>query len=242
MRIGIIEDQPNIVTLIQSLLKEMGGCEVLFTSANIKNSIENILFYKPELLLMDIELEDGMSFEILKNIDRASVKVIFITSYQHFALKAIKYSAVDYLLKPINVVEFKEAIEKARTIQNITNEKIKVNYLLENIQSQKLTKIVIESLTKIYVLQIDDIMRCEVSNNFVVFYLVNGNSHIATMQLKELEQMLPNNIFVRTHHSHLVNINKVKMVDKKNLLIHLNNDTIVPISERKKKDVLKLLK
>jgi len=208
--------------------------------ADSVNSAYDLINKKhPDLVLLDINLPDGTGFDLIKMFSHINFKVIFITAHEEYAIKAFKFSALDYILKPITAGDLIQAVEKAdETISKEENE-IKINAVLSNLE--KIKKIVLKTAESIHIVQVKNIIRCEADVNYTTFYLDNGESLLVSKTLKEYSELLETSGFFRTHQSHLVNFDHILRYDKtEGGHLVMNDESIVPVSSRKKDDLFKL--
>src|SRR5476649_2578734 len=238
----IIDDEFNNVENLQILLHQYcPEITIVATATNADSGIEAIQAHQPHLIFLDIQMPGKSGFELLKAFTGINFEIIFITAYDQYGIQAIKFSALDYLLKPINTNELKLAVEKARQ-KIITKQKdYNIVNLLEYIKSgnKEIPKIALPTLQEIMYVRVDNIIRCEASNNYTLFYLQNGEKVLVCKTLKEFAELLTPYNFIRTHQSHLVNLHFVKSLLKEDggsLL--LNDRTKVPIS-RQNRDIVK---
>jgi len=180
-------------------------------------------------------MPDGSGFDLLEILPNTNFKVIFTTASDAFALKAFKFSAIDYLLKPIDPDDLKEAVQRAKS-QSSTFERLSL--LKENMQGSK--KIALNTLEKIQIVKIDAIVRCESSVNYTTFYFEDGTKLLVTKTLKEFDKLLSDYTFLRVHQSHLVNTEFIKEFLKSNGELVMKDGTKVPVSTRKKAVVMKM--
>ncbi len=192
----------------------------------------------PEVVFLDIQMPDGSGFNLLESFNNANFHVVFITAYDQYALKAIKFSALDYILKPIDPQQLINAVEKVKKIapakiqspERITN-------LLKN--NKNISKIALPTLNGYRFVNIKDIIRCESDNNYTNFYLQTTEQLIVTRTLKEYEIMLKDDSFVRVHQSHLVNLDFVEQYIKGDGgTVIMSDGSEVEISRRKKETFL----
>lgn len=244
MKVVIIEDRENVRELLIELVKSDNDLNLVGTATTVKDGIELIDRVKPNIALLDIELPDGKTFDILKNIKHQNFKIVFITSHEDYAIEAFKYSAIDYLLKPIDPDDFFKAIDKAKQTINLEDQKLQLQSLLYNIQNSNNLdkKIVLNTANSIYVVQTENILRCESDDSYTTFYLVDGKEVTVSKKLKEYEESLEPFGFIRIHRSHLINLSQLDRFDKRGSIAHLLDGTKVPVSSRKKEQLLKLLK
>ena len=268
MDIFIVDDNPSIrkflIQVIPTLSKEY---RIIGVGASVEEGLISLEILKPDLLILDVELPDGKGFDILQKLSEKNEKgifewnVIFITAHDHYALRAIKYSALDYLLKPIDPEALEEALLKAvreinnkKILQNFTTTKLEI--LQQNLRqveqnenskkekdNAKDQKIVLSDAEKIYLVSVDEIVRCESNGNYTSFFLTNKRTITISQSIKVFEQMLPESIFYRVHRSHLINLAFFDFLDKKEGgTIHLKDGSLLPIAIRRKDDLLDRLK
>lgn len=236
-KVAIIDDEQNVRIVIKKLLGILFiNCEIVLEAASIKEALISIPDVKPDIVLLDIELEDGTGFSLLKQLPALDFKLIFITAFNQFAIKAFKYNALDYLLKPIDPTELKNAIEKAQKSVLDENE---LRKMIGNVEDEKPSQIVIKTVNKLHFIDIDDILYCQAEGAYAK---INTKKEcvLASKNLKHFEELLSERGFLRTHQSYLVNIAQIELL-KNNVLI-LKDKTEIPISIRKKSSIVKLLK
>jgi two-component system LytT family response regulator len=196
----------------------------------------------PDIVFLDIEISGGNAFQLLDILQPVKFDVIFTTAYDNYLLKAIRYSALDYLFKPINITELVAAVNKS--IQRNRNQNVsrKVELLLRAFQIQKPhTTIKVATPTGFHLVDIEDIIRCEAKGSYTNIFLANGKSYMSSKSLKEYEDLLPENIFFRSHHSHLINMNFIIKYNRgKGGEIEMKDKSIVPLASRRKNDFLQL--
>lgn len=244
LKIVIVEDDSQTVELIFEILNSF--CKD-FSIVGVANDIDSALKIIPEkspdLVLFDINLPDGTSFDIIQQLDNVNYKMIFITAHDKYAIRAIKLSALDYLLKPINPKELVEAVEHAKKLINEECSDIQLNALKNNTQKIKQVseKIVLKTMESIYLIDVIDIIRCESGGAYTFFYLNGGRKITVSRLLKDYDELLQNEGFFRVHQSHLININFIDKFDKKQggSLI-MKDGANVPVSYRKKDKLLKM--
>ncbi len=246
IRAVIIEDQAESRKKLRILLEK--NCPQVIIEAeaeSVEQGIKIIHEFKPELIFLDVHLKDATGFDLLNKIGQINFKIIFTTAYDNYAIKAFKFSAIDYILKPIDPTELKEAVTRCEQINiNITNQQDIVKTLSENVITDYLPqkKIVLSSSGKIHILKVADIIRCEAMNTYTLFYLKNGEQLLITKILKEYEDLLSEYNFLRIHKSHLVNMQYVNGFEKlSGSYVILSNGSKIPVAVRKKDEVLQWL-
>ncbi len=240
----IIDDENNNRELISNLLKSYAeNIEVVGMADSVETGYKCILDHKPGLIFLDIQMQDGTGFDLLKLFDKPDFKVIFVTAHEEFAIEAFKFSALDYLLKPLSPVSLLASLKKAEESLNNEELNLKLKTLLDNVNepAKNKRKIVLKTLERIYSVDIGDVIRFESDGGYTKVYLLDGKRIMVSRTLKEFDDFLSDTGFVRVHHSHLVNINHVFCFEKQESHIVMKDDSIVPVSNRKKEHVLELL-
>ncbi|QQT25541.1 LytR/AlgR family response regulator transcription factor [Sphingobacterium spiritivorum] len=238
----IIEDEAVIQKEIAYLVSAESDTRLTGSSDSVLSAVQLIELQQPDIILMDIQLRDGTAFDIIRLLKYNPQNIIFITAYDEFAIRAIKCGALDYLLKPIDHSEFKQAFERYRK----RNTDIKsgkqlslVQKLMENRQ-QIPEHIALPSLNQIRIITVQEIMYCRGDGPYTWFYLTNGEEQLASRPLKYYEELLQPPYFLRTHQSYLVNRRYVSGISNSENLV-LKNNQHVPVSARRKKNILQQL-
>ncbi len=239
MKIVIVDDEKNVRIVIKKLLALVStDYEVVGEAASIIEAKTVILNTDPDLVLLDIELEDGTGFDLLKQIDKPDFKLIFITAFNEYAIRAFKFNALDYLLKPIDPEELKVAIDKVKSTLNSQNE---LNLLLDNFEKNKTLKfqnLVVKTTQQTYFLPINNILYFQSDGSYSKIVTLN-KTILASKNLKHFQELVPEEFFIRTHQSYLVNKEHVAGLKGNNIV--LKNNVEIPISVRRKKDIKKML-
>lgn len=216
------------------------GVEVLATCQNVKEGIEAIRNVKPDVIFLDIQMQGETGFDLLSQLKSIDFEVIFTTAYSEFAIQAIKFSAIDYLLKPIDVTELQNAVARVKSKQN-GNMMERMQQLLQNMKSPapenyKLALPTAEGLTFI---KVNDIMYLKASGNYTEIFMTDGSKHLVSRNLKEYDDMLGEQNFFRIHHSSLVNVNCIKSyVRGEGGYVIMNDSSSLDVSRRKKEAFL----
>jgi len=203
-----------------------------------------IVANEPELVFLDVEMGDGTGFDLLKLFPNPTFQVIFVTAHDKFAVQAFRFSAIDFLLKPVDADELIASIEKAEKERAKNNLNAKFDVLLHNFQTREKhsKRIVLKTMDNLYLVFVKDIMWCEADKNYTTFFLNDGRKILISKNLKEYEDMFADYAFYRTHNSFLVNMDYVDRIDKKDGgIVVMKNKTELPISVRKKEQLLTLL-
>lgn len=246
IRAIVVEDVEKIRNSFLALInKELPSISVVDTADTVEKAYKVILQYKPDLVFLDIELLDGTAFDLLSKFSTIEFKIIFVTAYSEYSIRAFKFSAIDYLLKPIDKDELIVAVQRAT--QQIEKEtfNLKLQTLITNFDGKtKPTprKIVLRTAEKIYSIDVSDIVRCESEKNYTDFYLITGQRIVVSITIKEYDDMLSPYNFFRVHQSHLINMSYFNYFDKADGGFAIMKDgSRVPVASRKKDDLLKLL-
>jgi len=240
----IIDDEAKgRLALREKLSAYCPQINVLAEAANGEEALLLIRHHDPQLIFLDIEMPRMNGFEMLNELPSKNFHIIFTTAYDQYAIKAIRYAAFDYLLKPIDIEELKTAISNI-TAREDNQTKKQVELLNQNMQQPKkqLSKLAIPTLDGLIFYDINDIIYLEANSNYTNIYLVNKIKVTASKVLKEFEELLPEDIFFRTHHSYLINLHYIKRYIKGDGgQIELQNGTYVDVSRRKKEEFLKAM-
>lgn len=226
-------------TLNNFLVKYCPELKVLGQADGVQTGLEQIEALQPDLIFLDIEMGDGTGFDLLEKLQNKSLKVIFVTAYNEYAIQAFRFSAVDYLLKPINPEELIAAVRK---LNNDTAEQKPEQYktLLSN--HKKIRKIALPTQEGIEFIPIEKIIRCEADNNYTRFHLLNSKSLLVSKTLKEFQELLESQGFFRVHQSHLVHLNYVqKYMKGSGGVLVMEDGSHVDVARRKKEALLEVL-
>lgn len=240
----IIDDEAKgRLALREKLSSYCPQVQVQAEAGNGQEAILLIQHHKPQLIFLDIEMPRMNGFEMLNALIEKNFHIIFTTAYDQYAIKAIKYAAFDYLLKPIDIEELKTAVKKIE-LKETHQTKKQAEFLQQNIEHPKkqLNKLAIPTLEGLLFFDINDIIQLEANSNYTLIHFSGKPKITASKTLKEFEEMLPENIFFRTHHSHLINLNYIKRYIKGDGgQIELQNGNYVDVSRRKKEEFLKAI-
>jgi two-component system LytT family response regulator len=211
-------------------IEVVGEAEGVVTGAKCINEL------KPDLVFLDIQMKDGSGFDLLEILPIKNFKLIFTTASDEYALKAFKFSAVDYLLKPIDPDELMEAVNRVEHQEKASE---RISLLKENLNHPK--RIALNTLDKIHIVQVAEIVRCESSVNYTMFYFTDDTKLLVTKTLKEFDQLLSDHDFIRVHQSHLINVKFIKGFTKSDGYIFLKDGTKIPVSTRKKQVLMDMI-
>lgn len=241
----IVEDEAQSRELLQTLVsKHCTGVEVVGTASNVKEGIEAVNKHNPDLLFLDISMPDGTGFDLLEKISPVKFDIIFTTATDKYAIKAIKYSALDYLLKPIDIEELKNAVNKLLDKKTKGGSVENLAQLLQNLKQggDSYQKITLPTTNAYEIVYVKDIVRCEADGSYTAFYLTDKRKLLASASLKHYEDLLPTNQFLRIHHHHLINISHViRYLKTDGGYAVMSDGSQLEISRRKKEDFLAML-
>jgi two-component system LytT family response regulator len=243
---AIIDDEALARDAIHNMLKLFcPNVQVVGQAFDVKSGVKIIKELKPDVVFLDIQMPDGSGFDMLKEFSSINFKFIFVTAYQEYAIRAFKFSALDYILKPVDPSDLISAVEKMqKTIQEEETNK-KFQTFIENTQwhEKDPQKIILKTLDSIIVAKIDSIVRCESQNNYTLFYFTDRPKLLVSRTLKDFDDILSSSGFFRAHQSHLVNLSFVKKYNRfpESHLV-LNDGVKVPVSVRKRELLTELMK
>ena len=235
IRVLIVEDQPNIQNDIKLLLAQQKGFTVSGRCGSVKEAKILIAASKPDLLLLDIQLVDGTAFDLLKELPTNDYKIIFLTAFEQHAIRAIKYGALDYLLKPIDENEFSAALKKVSDHFPLKPEQLTIARQFHSAGSSK--RLVLRFQDYLQVVDLSEIVFCQSDAGYTSFFLSNSKKFLTSKVLKEYEDILTEPRFIRPHQSYLVNVDYIDRYNKDGI-IHLKNGVQIPVATRKKESVL----
>ena len=235
LKIVIIDDEVNVRRVIKKLLNLISSeYTVVGEAPSVAEGKSIIANTNPDIVLLDIQLEDGTGFTLLNQIPKINFKLIFITAYSQYAIKAFKFNALDYLLKPIEPNDLKEAITKATLAIDSENElKKRLQNLEQNINSS-VKKIVIKTTNKTYFIDVSEILYFQSDGSYSKI-VTTDTSILASKNLKHFQELVSEDLFIRTHQSYLVNKKHIVGLKGNNLI--LNNTIEIPISVRRRKEI-----
>ena len=236
----IIDDESDAVDFISSIAAEYcPDIEVIGKAGNVIQGINVIKENKPGLVFLDVEMPNGSGFDLLEHFPDKEFDVIFITAFNHYAIKAIKFSAVDYILKPININEFIEAVNKVVRKRAGKSDHGNENFriLMENLRTASPSRLAIPTSDGMEYLNPKDIIRIEADRSYSWFYLTGDRKILVSKHLKEFQELLGDRYFFRSHNSHLINMKFVrKFIRREGGYIDMTDGSLVPVS-RNKKDI-----
>jgi two-component system LytT family response regulator len=243
MRTIIIEDEEQAISaLLADIKKHCPELEIIGTTGSVEEGISLIQKINPELIFLDIQLSDGLGFDILEIYKNSNFKIIFTTAYSQYAIKAIKFSALDYLLKPIDTQELRVAVKKALETNKESNQSQIENFIKNQNLLNPNKRIALQTSQGVFLHELQTIIRCNSEGNYTSIHFTNGKRLLIAKPLKEYEDILSTFGFERIHHSHIINLNHlVSYLNKDGGYVVLSDNTSLPVSSRKKAQLLKML-
>lgn len=241
----IIDDESSSRNALrQKLSQHCGDINIINECENGEMGIAAIEELKPDIVFLDVEMPRMNGFVMLQNLKNRDFEIIFTTAYDHYAIKAIRFSALDYLVKPIEVSELRSAVERAKEkrLKNLPDKRIE--NLLFNIAEEKeiQSRIAIPSLEGLLFINVSDILYLEAESNYTYIFLKNGKKITVSKTLKDFEELLPSSIFIRIHHSYIINKKCIqKYIRGEGGQVVMENGKILDVSRRKKEEFMKLI-
>ncbi len=242
MRAIIIDDEADARENLQILLnKYCPDVELAATADSAVNGFEAIRKHQPDLVFLDINMPEATGLEMLEQLGEIEFEIIFVTAYDEYAIKAIKFAALDYLLKPINILELKSAVSKAEKKKEQKTGMEQIRSLAESYGANG-KKIGLSTSEGVIYVYVKEIVRCEASDTYTTFFMKNGEKVMISKSLKEYENMLAGFNFFRVHQSHLINLEFVKKYVKGiGGHVEMMDGSIIGIARRKKDEFLERL-
>ncbi len=243
IRTVLIDDEKSSLIILQKLLeRHVPEVEIVGTAQTVADGIKLIDEQKPDLVFLDISMPDGDGFEVLEKVNYKDFDVIFVTAYDQYAIKAFEFAALHYILKPVKPEELVEAVQRYKNQKNSLSDLEQKLKLLSANLGQKPTKLVLPTSSGMHIIDFDDIIRCESSNNYTTFYLKDGKKIVVSKSIQTYEKLLKDSHFCRIHNKHIVNLKYVKKyVRGRGGYVVLANGEQVDVSEGRKKQFLEKL-
>jgi len=245
MRAVLIDDELSNLENLQILLeKHCPQLTIQATAQNVSDAIDVIEKYLPHIVFLDIQMGDQTGFDVLKSLPARNFEVIFVTAHDHYGIQAVKFAALDYLLKPVDIQELINAVSKAESKLNAQIQTSQLDFLLQQLKKPEtsVSTIALQMQSEIRYIALSEIIRCEADNTYTYFFLVNSEKIIVSKSLKEYADLLRPSGFLRTHQSHLVNPKYVKSWLKEDGgILLLTSGEKIPISKPNKETVKQAL-
>lgn len=236
----IVDDEQKSISTIQKIIEDYcQGVTIVGVADNITAAHSLISSLAPQLVLLDVEMPYGNGFDLLNSFSDINFEIIFITAYNQYAITAFRYASIDYLLKPVNIVQLQTAV--ARAEKRITEKIHAANYLLlkQNLKTTETSeqRIILADSSGQHFIRIKDISYCIADGSYTFIYMADGKRYHASKNLKEFEDMLPAELFFRVHHGHIVNTQHITKVKKgRTGSVIMQDGKELEIAARRKKD------
>lgn len=241
----IIDDERSSRNALkQKLINHCPEVNVIAECENGEEGIKSITEARPDIIFLDVEMPRMNGFTMLQQLQQHNFEIIFITAYDHYAIKAIKFSALDYLVKPVEITDLKMAVEKAAEKRKKSTSNTSLETLLHNLMNKEKEqhRIAIPSMDGLQFIATGNIIYLEANSNYTNFYLVNDKKITVSKTLKDFEELLPGSIFIRIHHSYIININCIeRYIRGEGGQVLMKNGEVLDVARRKKEDFLKII-
>ena len=243
LRTVLIDDaQSNLSALSEKLSRHCPGVEIIARCDNGAEAIDIIESLRPDVVFLDIEMPVMNGFVMLQHLTYKQFALIFVTAYDHYAIKAIRYSAIDYLVKPVEIEELKAAVEKAEMNRTSRSSQLQLDLFLEQVHKKQPKRLTIPTNEGFQFINIENIMYLEASNNYTTLYLSGDQKFLVCRTLKDFEDLLPVQTFIRIHHSHIINKDYVeKYIRGDGGQVVMKNGNNLDVSKRKKSEFLQAI-
>ncbi len=233
LRTLIIDDEEDSISLLKlQLAKHCPQTGEVASCTSTVQAMEEINVFKPQLVFLDIEMPVMNGFEFLERLMPINFSVVFITAYNQYALKAFRFNALDYLVKPVDKDDLVQAVAKA--VNNIQPSDAQLKQLQKQMRGEPVSKIAIPSQTGISFIGLNDIVFCEASNNYSKLVLVDGSQFTVSKTLKDVQDVLEDSHFLRVHRQYIVNLNHVKHFNRNDCILTINNKAELPVARNQK--------
>jgi len=244
MKILLVENEENVRGVLREMIHQINPSQHQIEEASgVETGLQKIGTFQPDVLFLDVEMDDGTGFDLLKRLNAPSFQLIFTTAFNQYAMQAFKFSAIDYLMKPVDPVELSVTLSKAA--ENITQRNLhkQLEVLMQQLPGKSVQdgQIVLKDMDATYFVKISDIMYCMAEGAYTQFFIRQSDPVLVSKNLHSYEDLLAPAGFIRTHHSCLVNPSHIKMYDRKTESLVLEGGHTVPVSQRKKDYVIQLL-
>jgi two-component system LytT family response regulator len=241
----IIEDEQKSREMLAAIIqKNCPELQIVGLAENVKEGVRLIQENNPELVFLDISMPDGSGFDLLEQVPGHRFELIFATASDQHAIRAIKYSACDYLLKPIDIEELKVAVEKVISKKKVAPNMENLQFLIQHLKraDENFQKITLPTGNAYEIVNVKDIIRCEADGSYTIFYLTDKRKLMISAGLKHYEELLPESEFIRVHHHHLINMNHVvRFLKEDGGYAVMSDGSKIEISRRKKEAFMEKL-
>ncbi len=239
----IVDDEQHCIDRLKLLFENhkhnIGNYKICHSVSQAKSILEN---YNIDVLFLDVQLQNEMGFDLLKQLNTINFEIIFTTAYDSYAVEAFKFSALDYLLKPIDNDDLTLAMDKLKERKTLLNSAKKVASLLHNLNKNNDNKVInLSNSEGLHIIKVKEIIRCQADGNYTHLYLQNDKRITVSKTLKYFENLLKSYLFFRIHQSHLINLLYLNQFNQKKRVVKLNDGSEIEVSIRKKEPLLRIL-
>ncbi|AEV99344.1 hypothetical protein A4D02_34075 [Niastella koreensis] len=238
----IVDDEPKNIRILNGLLNEScPDVRIIGEAVSAETAMPLIAETRPDLVFLDIEMPHGNAFDLLDKIMPIDFEIIFITAFDAYTLKAFKYSALDYLLKPVSIDELKMAVQKAKDRIRVKNINVQLQNLMFNINrpNSSLQKIALPNNDGLVFIQLSEIIRFEAKGGYTYVHATDNQKYVSSRIIKEYEEILPPDLFFRIHNSHIINLNFVKKYHRgRGGVIEMSDSVLIEVATRRKDEFL----
>jgi two-component system LytT family response regulator len=246
MNAVIIDNEPHMISTLQTLIKHYcPQVEIIGSADGCKSGEKLILELNPDIVFLDVEMDDGTGIDLVRKLSYKQLHVIFITAHDKYAIDAFKCSAIDFLLKPVDPDDLVRAVEKYGKVKKADDLEKQVSVLTEHLKggNSRQKKIVLSDYESMHLVKIEDIVWCVAEGSYTRFKLLDASEIMVSKNLKSYEDILSGHDFIRIHNSYLVNINHIKRFERtEGGVVIMDNGGILPVSVRKKDSLMNILK
>lgn len=240
MKVALIDDEDDARYTLHSLLLQEDSRFNIQEANSVATGLQLIYNHKPELVFLDVMMPDGTGFDLLKQLPFIDFKLVIVSGHHEFALQAFRFSAIDYLVKPVDQDELHETLSRIRSSVTQPWQQM-MDVLKQSIQPAKETdrRIVLKDMNAVYVVSVSSIIRCEASDNYATFFFTDQAPIVVSRPLREYDDLLTPFKFLRVHQSHLINLNQLKQFNKREGgSVTMKDGSQVPVSSRKRDQLL----
>jgi two-component system, LytTR family, response regulator len=238
----LVDDEPKNIRVLRNMLEEFcPDTRWAGSAAGVDEGETLIQKIQPDLVFLDIQLPKGNAFDLLERLVPAKFEIVFVTAFNDYAVKAFRYAALDYLLKPVNIQELKAAVQRANEKLQHKDINSRLQHLLANLRGPSVTshKLALANADCLTFIAVEEIVHCEASGGYTLFHMCNGETHLSTRTIGEYEELLPPDLFLRIHHKHIVNLQHVKKYYRgRGGYIEMDSQVTIHVSIRRKNEFL----
>jgi two-component system, LytTR family, response regulator len=245
IRTVLVDDEIDSIRVLERLLETFcPQVSIVGKADGVETALRVIQSSQPDLVILDIEMTQGNAFDLLNQLQPIDFQVIFVTAFDNYAVRAFKYSAVDYLLKPVDIDDLRDALDRVTEKAQEKGVMNKMKVLLDNMGTLNLSqqKMAVPTITGLMFVAIRDIIRFEAKGNYTVIFLHNGDQVTATRNIKDYEDLLPDSIFCRIHNSHIINLQNIQKYNKgRGGYVTMEDGSSIEVATRRREEFLRRL-